>query len=377
MRHVRWWLFGMAVLPLSVMICMMLPLAAHAATRDGAFTIKLTGQVGSAQPKAPDSSGTHTTTISEQMQTNAGQFPNVDLQLDLVEVIAKNKSGRLSGTAMILDQTGQTPLFSATVSGTIAVNGVVTYSLAQAQTATGNGGTLVWMGNYAATPQGALNGAATGTLVLPTGLPSGVANSVWPGTTTQSSANNSDPTLWYVTRGAALAAYLVLVAATALGMGISTQAFDSVTQRWRVLDLHQVLTLLLLGLIALHLVTLVLDPFLPFDLGQLLVPFVTPYRSLAVAGGILGLYSLVIVTLSSYVRRWMSYGLWRALHYLSAITFVAVTLHGIFTGADTPTPWMIAVYVTSSVLIVALLVLRIVQTVVRRGNKLTVAPARQ
>jgi methionine sulfoxide reductase heme-binding subunit len=117
----------------------------------------------------------------------------------------------------------------------------------------------------------------------------------------------------------------------------------------------------------LHLISLLLDPFISYNVANLIWPFGEPgqYRPLYVSLGVVGLYSLAVVTISSWVRRWFAYSVWRALHYVSAVSFVVLTLHGILAGTDTQTVWMIATYVTGSLLVGALLLLRIAQGWVR------------
>jgi hypothetical protein len=163
-----------------------------------------------------------------------------------------------------------------------------------------------------------------------------------------------DPTLWYVTRGAAATAYLLLTAVTAFGIILSFRGLEGLMRGWRVYDLHQVLTLLLLGFIALHLVTLYLDPFEPFSLLKLVWPLAETYRPLGTALGVLTLYLLVLVALSSWARRLLSTRLWYLLHLTSYVAFILVTIHGLLTGADTQTPWMLGLYAGSSGLVALL-----------------------
>lgn len=163
-----------------------------------------------------------------------------------------------------------------------------------------------------------------------------------------------DPTLWYVTRGAAATAYLLLTAVMAFGVILSFRGLEGIMRGWRVYDLHQALTLLLLGFVALHLVTLYLDPFEPFSLLKLAWPFAETYRPLGTALGVLTLYLLVLVALSSWARRLLGARLWYLLHLTSYVAFVLVTIHGLLSGADSQTPWMLGVYSGSSALVALL-----------------------
>src|SRR5215471_5410613 len=113
-------------------------------------------------------------------------------------------------------------------------------------------------------------------------------------------AGVDDPTLWYITRGAAATAYLLLTAVMAFGVILSFRGLEGIMRGWRVYDLHQVLTLLLLGFVGLHLVTLYFDPYEPFGPLKLIWPFAETYRPLGTALGVLTFYLLVLVALSSW-----------------------------------------------------------------------------
>jgi predicted ferric reductase len=174
-----------------------------------------------------------------------------------------------------------------------------------------------------------------------------------------SGAGVDDPALWYVTRGAAATAYLLLTAVMAFGIILSFRGLEGLMRGWRVYDLHQILTLLLLGFVALHLLTLYLDPYEPFSLLKLVWPLAETYRPLGTALGVLTLYLLALVAISSWARRLLSVRLWYLLHLASYIAFVLVTIHGLLTGADTQTPWMLGVYTGSSALVALLTLGRI------------------
>jgi DMSO/TMAO reductase YedYZ heme-binding membrane subunit len=172
-------------------------------------------------------------------------------------------------------------------------------------------------------------------------------------------AGVDDPALWYVTRGAAATAYLLLTAVMAFGIILSFRGLEGLMRGWRVYDLHQVLTLLLLGFVALHLLTLYLDPYEPFSLLKLVWPLAETYRPLGTALGVLTLYLLALVAITSWARRLLSVRLWYLLHLTSYVAFVLVTIHGLLSGADTQTPWMLGVYTGSSALVTLLALGRI------------------
>jgi sulfoxide reductase heme-binding subunit YedZ len=137
---------------------------------------------------------------------------------------------------------------------------------------------------------------------------------------------------------------------------------------WLSDEAHQFLALLTTGFVVIHLVALLFDPLIPFSLGNLLVPLNEPYRPLAAGLGVLSLYALGIVLLSSWGRKRISHGVWRALHFMSFLAFLLVTLHGILAGTDVSQPWMQILYLGAGALFTFLIVVRFLVVAVSRGS---------
>jgi sulfoxide reductase heme-binding subunit YedZ len=74
---------------------------------------------------------------------------------------------------------------------------------------------------------------------------------------------------------------------------------------------------------------------------------------------VFSVYGLVIVLLSSWLRRYIKYTSWRALHYTSFAVFLLVTLHGVLAGSDSGEPWMILVYLGATVAVILMTLGRI------------------
>jgi sulfoxide reductase heme-binding subunit YedZ len=52
---------------------------------------------------------------------------------------------------------------------------------------------------------------------------------------------------------------------------------------------------------------------------------------------------LCAVTLTSLVRGFIGHGAWRAIHWLTYAAWPAAVIHGIGTGTDTKSAWMLAI----------------------------------
>jgi predicted ferric reductase len=101
-----------------------------------------------------------------------------------------------------------------------------------------------------------------------------------------------------------------------------------------LLDLHRYLGTLSLVFTAIHLVGLWADTFVKFGPSELFIPFASAWRTRAVAWGILAMYLLVAIEITSWLMRWLPRRLWHSVHLSSFILFVAVTTHGFLAGSD-------------------------------------------
>jgi len=161
----------------------------------------------------------------------------------------------------------------------------------------------------------------------------------------------ANPTMWYATRAAAVCAYIALTLTVLLGIVRSLMRVTRFRKTWLVEEVHQYVADAAVVFIAVHLTTLLLDPLIPFSPLNLLLPIGEPYRPLAVALGVLALYTVALVIGSSWLRRHLPYAAWRTLHYGSFVAFWLVTLHGILAGSDARESWMRTLYIGAAVVV--------------------------
>ncbi|MEJ2210307.1 MAG: hypothetical protein P8129_14910 [Anaerolineae bacterium] len=164
------------------------------------------------------------------------------------------------------------------------------------------------------------------------------------------------PGFWFVSRAAGVAGYVLLWASTAWGIMISSKAVKEHVSGAVAITLHNVTSWLAVGLSAVHALALLGDRIVPFSLGGVLLPFTANYQPLLTGLGSLSLYIGLLVMLSFYYSKQLGYRTWRAIHALSYLMFVAVTVHGVLLGTDSSTLVMQIVYAlaASSVLFLTL-----------------------
>jgi methionine sulfoxide reductase heme-binding subunit len=180
---------------------------------------------------------------------------------------------------------------------------------------------------------------------------------------------------WYLSRAAGISAYLALALSVVWGLLVSTAVADAWIARARSIHLHRWISAVALGFVAAHGLVLVGDPYVRFDAVDLLVPFVSAYRPLAVGVGMLAAYVAVAVFGSIWLRRRIGQRAWRLVHYLAFPMLGLVTLHGLLAGTDSASPWMRMIYLAVSAIIIWLSMYRLIATLARRAaNRGTTTP---
>jgi sulfoxide reductase heme-binding subunit YedZ len=152
----------------------------------------------------------------------------------------------------------------------------------------------------------------------------------------------SSQALWYLSRGAGAVTLLGLTATVALGV-VDVRRWNS--PRWPrfLLDaLHRDVALITLAVLAVHVVTAVVDPFAPIRLADVLTPFVSAYRPLWLGLGALALDLLLAVAVTSLLRARLGYRAWRGVHWLAYGCWPLALVHGLGTGSDVKVTWLLA-----------------------------------
>jgi sulfoxide reductase heme-binding subunit YedZ len=168
---------------------------------------------------------------------------------------------------------------------------------------------------------------------------------------------------WVATRVTAFLSYFAITGSVVYGLLLSTKILDAIAHRPISFALHQDLAAIGLGLAGVHVVLLGLDATVPFSFAEMLVPFVAPYQPSWVGVGQLTFYVMGIVIASFYMRRRIGHRTWRLLHYLTFLSFVGATAHGIMSGSDAGTALAWWSYVVATALVVFLTGYRIVAAV--------------
>jgi sulfoxide reductase heme-binding subunit YedZ len=164
---------------------------------------------------------------------------------------------------------------------------------------------------------------------------------------------------WYLTRSSGAVALILLTLALALGVVDVRRWSSEIWPRFVVDSLHRNVSLLALAFLCLHILTAVLDSFAPISLVNAVIPFTGSYRPLWLGLGALSFDLILAVILTSMLRRRMGHSTWRAVHWLTYASWPIALLHGLGTGSDVKSTWMLAISIGCLMVAIAAVLVRV------------------
>jgi sulfoxide reductase heme-binding subunit YedZ len=148
---------------------------------------------------------------------------------------------------------------------------------------------------------------------------------------------------WYFGRATGLIALVLLTATIVLGVLGPLRVSSSVWPRYAIRTLHRDLALLSVVVIALHVITIVLDTDVHVPLTTAVLPFGSSYRPFWMALGAVAFDLLIAIVLTSLLRRQFGERVWRATHWLTYASWPLAVAHGLGTGSDSARAWALAI----------------------------------
>ena len=139
---------------------------------------------------------------------------------------------------------------------------------------------------------------------------------------------------WYMARAGGLLAWVLLSASVLWGLFLSTKALGKTPRPAWLLDLHRFLGAAAVVFTGIHVATLIADSYTDLSWLQVLVPFTSSWRPVAVAWGVIAMDLLLAVEVTSLLRKHLPRTWWRRIHLSSFALFVVSTVHAVTAGTD-------------------------------------------
>ena len=111
--------------------------------------------------------------------------------------------------------------------------------------------------------------------------------------------------------------------------------------RFVVSALHKNASLLAVAVLAVHIVTAVLDSYAPIHIVDVFIPFVSKYRPFWLGLGAVAVDLLIALVVTSLLRERLGHRAWRAVHWAAYACWPVAVVHGLGTGSDTKLGWVL------------------------------------
>ena len=125
---------------------------------------------------------------------------------------------------------------------------------------------------------------------------------------------------------------LGLILSTAYKRSVYWKRLPGKVRKINVQQVHNWTAYVALALIFLHPIILSFDKATKFFTADIFIPFYSNYQRIWVAMGIISLYAvvLVIITTQKSVKQKLGFRVWKNIHLVSYFTALLICLHGIF-----------------------------------------------
>jgi sulfoxide reductase heme-binding subunit YedZ len=180
---------------------------------------------------------------------------------------------------------------------------------------------------------------------------------------------------WFTARAGGIVAWALLTASVIWGLWLSGRVRPLGARPAWILDLHRFLGGLATIFVGVHVGSIMLDSYTSFGPADVLVPFASSWHPLAIAWGVVGLYVLLAVELTSLARHRLPQRLWRVLHVASLPLYVVATVHYVAAGTDASNPMSLAAIGAATAAIVLLFARRMQEVRARGGGLIPAAPS--
>jgi predicted ferric reductase len=143
---------------------------------------------------------------------------------------------------------------------------------------------------------------------------------------------------WYVARSGGIVALLLTGSSVLFGLVMSTRIMKGASSPQWLNGTHRWWGGLSVTFTGVHVLALALDSFVSFGVLDILVPFASSWKPGAVAWGIVTMYLLLAVQITSMLGKRIPRTWWKRVHATSFLLFWTGLVHGATAGTDASQP---------------------------------------
>ncbi len=149
----------------------------------------------------------------------------------------------------------------------------------------------------------------------------------------------SEQLWWFIARSSGIVAMLLAALSVIWGLLVSTRVMQGTPSPKWLLAMHRWLGGLTVSFTTVHIVALVADSYVEFGWLEILVPFASTWKPLPVALGVVTMYLLIAVQVTSLAMKRIPRRWWKLIHLSSYLLFWTGLVHGATAGTDAGASW--------------------------------------
>lgn len=151
------------------------------------------------------------------------------------------------------------------------------------------------------------------------------------------------PVLWFLNRGTGIVLLLLMTLSVVLGVLSARSRAGRGTPGFVRNLVHRNVALLAVAMLAVHVVSAVVDTYVDIRWWDAVVPWGGLYKPVWLGLGALALDLLVAITLTSLLRTRLPHAAWRLVHWASYLAWGVAVVHGLGIGTDTDATWSVMI----------------------------------
>jgi predicted ferric reductase len=164
--------------------------------------------------------------------------------------------------------------------------------------------------------------------------------------------------VWDTTRALALTSYLLLFGSIVAGI-LQSMKIMPPKSRANLSIAHTLTGWLGLLFGVTHGLVLLYDTYVGYSIVEILIPFAAKKDPMEIGLGVIAMYIIFLLVLSSDLLKRLGKKVWRSVHYLAFPAFLMALYHGISIGTDTAIPGIKIMYIITGLTVTILVILRI------------------
>ncbi|TCK22957.1 ferric reductase-like transmembrane domain-containing protein [Pseudonocardia endophytica] len=146
--------------------------------------------------------------------------------------------------------------------------------------------------------------------------------------------------LWYLGRGSGVVSLVLLTVVVVLGIAGRSGRSIAGLPRFAVAAVHRAASLLSVVFLAIHVLTLLFDPYAQLDVLALVVPFTAEAQPFWYGLGAVAFDLVAALVVTSLLRHRIPPGIWKRLHLTAYLAWPVALAHGLGSGTDAGSAWM-------------------------------------